>query len=208
MKYDSYSRFLKSQLYKDCIVKEMEGKPLLSNINAKSMKSKMNKANTLGAKAKHANNLSNGSLNYNPNVLAQNKPVSNRATPTNKLNNSLNNVQYESNVYIRNASFNMGPVDPILASNVGTIVSTTPLASSSSPWFSSMNTSVTNANVNQKINTSSLSSLSDSPSPYNHQAAQSLSMMSSDLMNQNINQNDSINKREKKRMTIIPWAKG
>jgi hypothetical protein len=30
MKYDSYSRFLKSQMYKDCIVNEMEGKPLLS----------------------------------------------------------------------------------------------------------------------------------------------------------------------------------
>ena len=29
MRYDSYSRFLKSQLYKDCIVNEMEGKPLL-----------------------------------------------------------------------------------------------------------------------------------------------------------------------------------
>ena len=26
MKYDSYSRFLKSQMYKDCIVHEMEGK--------------------------------------------------------------------------------------------------------------------------------------------------------------------------------------
>ena len=31
MKYDSYSRFLKSQMYKDCIVNEMEGKPILKN---------------------------------------------------------------------------------------------------------------------------------------------------------------------------------
>lgn len=29
MRYDSYSRFLKSQLYKDCIMNEMEGKPLI-----------------------------------------------------------------------------------------------------------------------------------------------------------------------------------
>jgi hypothetical protein len=28
MKYDSYSRFLKSQMYKDCIVYEMESKPM------------------------------------------------------------------------------------------------------------------------------------------------------------------------------------
>jgi hypothetical protein len=28
MKYDSYSRFLKSQMYKDCIVYEMEGKQM------------------------------------------------------------------------------------------------------------------------------------------------------------------------------------
>ena len=34
MKYDSYSRFLKSQMYKDCIVYEMEGKsiPFILNI--------------------------------------------------------------------------------------------------------------------------------------------------------------------------------
>ena len=30
MKYDSYSRFLKSPMYKECIVNEMEGKPILS----------------------------------------------------------------------------------------------------------------------------------------------------------------------------------
>ena len=29
MRYDSYSRFLKSQMYKDCIVNEMSGKPLV-----------------------------------------------------------------------------------------------------------------------------------------------------------------------------------
>jgi hypothetical protein len=39
MRYDSYSRFLKSQLYKDCIVNEMEGKPLLyGNSNEKQIK--------------------------------------------------------------------------------------------------------------------------------------------------------------------------
>lgn len=38
MKYDSYSRFLKSQMYKDCIVNEMEGKPILSALNSKSKK--------------------------------------------------------------------------------------------------------------------------------------------------------------------------
>lgn len=31
MKYDSYSRFLKSQMYKDCIVNEMENKPILGD---------------------------------------------------------------------------------------------------------------------------------------------------------------------------------
>ena len=33
MKYDSYTRFLKSQMYKDCIVYEMECKPLNQLIN-------------------------------------------------------------------------------------------------------------------------------------------------------------------------------
>ena len=33
MKYDSYSRFLKSQMYKDSIVYEMESKPLNQLIN-------------------------------------------------------------------------------------------------------------------------------------------------------------------------------
>jgi regulator of G-protein signaling len=32
MKYDSYSRFLKSQMYKDCLVNELEGKPLIQNM--------------------------------------------------------------------------------------------------------------------------------------------------------------------------------
>lgn len=34
MKYDSYSRFLKSQMYKECIVNEMEGKPIISAVAA------------------------------------------------------------------------------------------------------------------------------------------------------------------------------
>lgn len=33
MKYDSYARFLKSQMYKDCIVYEMEGKTLSQILN-------------------------------------------------------------------------------------------------------------------------------------------------------------------------------
>jgi hypothetical protein len=33
MKYDSYTRFLKSQMYKDCIVYEMEQKPLNKLVN-------------------------------------------------------------------------------------------------------------------------------------------------------------------------------
>lgn len=36
MRYDSYSRFLKSQMYKDCIVNEMSGKPLIPT-DAKSV---------------------------------------------------------------------------------------------------------------------------------------------------------------------------
>ena len=42
MRYDSYSRFLKSQLYKDCIVNEMEGKPLLHGKSEKKAKKSPN----------------------------------------------------------------------------------------------------------------------------------------------------------------------
>ncbi|RNA03336.1 regulator of G- signaling loco-like isoform X1 [Brachionus plicatilis] len=38
MKYDSYSRFLKSLMYKDCIVNEMEGKTILSALNGNKSK--------------------------------------------------------------------------------------------------------------------------------------------------------------------------
>ena len=39
MRYDSYSRFLKSQFYKDCIVNEMEGKTHLhGKLNEKQSK--------------------------------------------------------------------------------------------------------------------------------------------------------------------------
>lgn len=39
MRYDSYSRFLKSQMYKDCIVNEMSGKPLIDGEMQPSLKS-------------------------------------------------------------------------------------------------------------------------------------------------------------------------
>ena len=60
MKYDSYSRFLKSQLYKDCIVNEMEGRPLLSKTNAIANKfsnkpNNANENNTIAIKS-HLNN--------------------------------------------------------------------------------------------------------------------------------------------------------
>lgn len=42
MKYDSYSRFLKSQMYKDCIVNEMEGKSIYSALICKSKKPETN----------------------------------------------------------------------------------------------------------------------------------------------------------------------
>jgi regulator of G-protein signaling len=35
MRYDSYSRFIKSQMYKDCVVNEMEGKSIKSSNDSK-----------------------------------------------------------------------------------------------------------------------------------------------------------------------------
>jgi hypothetical protein len=70
MKYDSYARFLKSQMYKDCIINEMAGKPLLSsNTNGKLknglVKTKRNLDNMTETSVKMNQN-SSSTLNLNP----------------------------------------------------------------------------------------------------------------------------------------------
>ncbi|RNA12904.1 regulator of G- signaling 14-like isoform X1, partial [Brachionus plicatilis] len=69
MKYDSYSRFLKSQMYKDCIVNEMEGKPILGD--------KHEDKNTDKKRNSFSQNLANRSPNSNSssNTNLSNEPV-------------------------------------------------------------------------------------------------------------------------------------
>jgi regulator of G-protein signaling len=78
MRYDSYSRFLKSQMYKDCIVHEMEG----NSINASSdNKINGNKSNTLNS-------------NFNRRLSTSNF---NKLSSGNKLDNTDQIINNESN---------------------------------------------------------------------------------------------------------------
>ncbi|CAF0915606.1 unnamed protein product [Brachionus calyciflorus] len=83
MKYDSYSRFLKSQMYKDCIVNEMEGKPIRKISNK-------NDANLANGKNKEAQmSLSNTNLNNNVNSSHSPKSNSNSSSNTNLSNDPI-----------------------------------------------------------------------------------------------------------------------
>ena len=69
MKYDSYTRFLKSQMYKDCIVYEMEQKPLnqLINIFTSTSTSSTSSSSTANSITTSLTNNNNNNLN---NVVA------------------------------------------------------------------------------------------------------------------------------------------
>lgn len=78
MKYDSYSRFLKSQMYKDCIVNEMEGKPIVENKDQSN--------NTTQKRNSFLQNQANQSPNSNS---SSNTNLSNEATRKDKKKNIL-----------------------------------------------------------------------------------------------------------------------
>ena len=144
MKYDSYSRFLKSQLYKDCIVNEMEGRPLLSKTNA------------------IANKFSNKPVNVNEN---------NTIAIKSHLNNDI--IKYEDENIPATASN---------SNNVALGADGTTALLSSSPNNDQANKSSNTANTNSSTSVNNL--------------------------NTNDNNNDTLNRKEKKRSTILPWTKG
>ena len=83
MKYDSYTRFLKSQMYKDCIVYEMEQKPLNQLINiftstSTSSTSSSSTANSI------TTSLTNNNNNLNNVVAATSATAANEANRKDK----------------------------------------------------------------------------------------------------------------------------
>jgi hypothetical protein len=71
MRYDSYSRFLKSQMYKDFIVNELEGKAI------KTSKAHGNKSSTLNSNINRrlsSSNLSSGNKLVNAESNNNNEP--------------------------------------------------------------------------------------------------------------------------------------
>lgn len=103
MRYDSYSRFLKSQMYKDCIVNEMSGKPLIQTDSKTNHK--MNMPN--GSSSKDA--ISNKNSNSSQNNDQQKMPI------------DIGNENDNLNIYIPNASANLAAAVQMAAST-GTAV--------------------------------------------------------------------------------------
>ncbi|CAF0758450.1 unnamed protein product [Brachionus calyciflorus] len=131
MKYDSYSRFLKSQMYKDCIVNEMEGKPILSN------------PSRTGSNKKHPDNSSNVNSNQSNNNI-------------NSSNNlSVNENSNQTSSLIPNASSNLATAVAVVAST-GAALITNVTISTSTPTNDSMNNCVNTSN--QNINNNQISS--------------------------------------------------
>ena len=151
MRYDSYSRFLKSQLYKDCIVNEMEGKPLLhGNPNEKQTKSSNIRKTNLNQQG-FKNNSPLVKSKLNENVVS--------ITTENSVQNSLKNNPPSSHLSERNSLSDLQITNNLQL----------PFACSSNNF--------------NKNNTGTLSSLSS-------------------------NDSQSLNRKEKKRNTILPWTKG
>jgi hypothetical protein len=155
MKYDSYTRFLKSQLYKDCIVNEMEGRPLLSN---------------------------SSKLNAKPNKFSKHNDSNNLPT-TSQQTNILN-----SNDNVPNASSSLG---------AGAL---TPVAEAGNNVLSSSPSGGGGSNFNDAQINSNLATKSSN---------QNQNSTSASVNNLNTNDNnDTLNRKEKKRSTILPWTKG
>ena len=148
MRYDSYSRFLKSQLYKDCIVNEMEGKPLLyGNSNEKQIKKNQKFHCTI----------------YNQSDSKKDSPVE-----KSKFVENFNSIFSENNVQ-ESLSTNILFSEKMSLNN---------LENTNSNQFSFESSTLNN--INNKGTVSSFSS----------------------------NDSQSLNKKEKKRSTILPWTKG
>jgi len=95
MRYDSYSRFLKSQMYKDCIVNEMSGKPLISNDNNRPL-----------------NNGATTSAGVNPGSDSQKTPTNNYDIVK----------SFNENSSVPSASANLAAAVQIAASTTGSVV--------------------------------------------------------------------------------------
>ena len=166
MRYDSYSRFLKSQMYKDCIVNEMEGKPLVPNeLHVKSSKNMIqNGFSSLSRElnSKNKKSLIIGQLNGN-NVASNLEPTD--SSPSNANNG-------------KNFNFNFNEHNNL---NIGvTSQSSTNASTPSSPTTKSVLTGYSSNLTNIPANSASaLSSGEQSP-----------------------------NKKDKKKSTILPWTKG
>jgi len=113
MRHDSYSRFLKSQLYKDCIVNEMEGKPLISKPNVdKTNKNKSKSGLTHSPSVKslnHANFVASSSLSKNSTELVLSPDLNcnkNNAFPLSS--SSLNNMNNMNNQAPNTCSISSG----------------------------------------------------------------------------------------------------
>jgi hypothetical protein len=83
MKYDSYSRFLKSQMYKDSIVYEMESKPLNQLINIFTSSTLMPPQPTNNNTGNSIINVMNTNSNVNSNV--NNITSNNNVNTTNEI---------------------------------------------------------------------------------------------------------------------------
>lgn len=220
MKYDSYSRFLKSQMYKDCIVNEMEGKPILaaitSNSNSNNSSKKLSK--TSNHKTKLNENLLNNQLVAYSN--SSNSPSTNPNDNT-TTNNSTNNNSNTNSTTIPNASSNIAAAVAVVASTGAAVITNVPCTNQND------NTSHHNflpsqlnlhaaTNYIQTSNHQSPQSLS--PTYTNTNTASSSSSSSSTTSSQFLSPNNptnsttplanDLNRKEKKRSTILPWTKG
>ena len=190
MKLDSYTRFLKSQMYKDCIVNEMEGKPLLTNIS---------KSNTNVLKAKLL--LANQSNTQNQIVYS---PLNNNSNP-NLANTTL------SNDNIPNASSTIAAAVACVASTGAAVLSTVPPQATGASATAAAATATIMQTFNAASNSISSPQLNttntNNPSSSNLFTIQATAS-NSNINNTNNNNNNNNNSKEKKRSTIIPWTKG